>query len=187
LLGDELFDNLNDAFKSPDQFDRFGVFSLSSDPMSPPMWAHYSSNYHGYVVGFDTSHPYFKFKKATGVGIFEVLYETNLHSELMDLLDKPVNVLARKRTEWAYEKEWRHIRERSECDQSLDGGRVSLFRVPFEAVKCVIKSERADDKLNAQIADFSRLYGQGIEIGTIIHDWQTGKIKVDGIRALMTS
>lgn len=183
-FGENFFDAYNSTLQQSDITDRFGIFSLSADAKNPPMWAHYSSNYCGYVVGLDTAHEYFKFTKADGVALFEVIYENTILSEFMDHIDDPKNILARKRSEWAYEKEWRHIRERTECDVSLELDRISLFKIPVEAVTCIIKSERADQKLNEQVERFKLEHNTSLEIGVISHDWQTGTIQIEGIQSL---
>jgi hypothetical protein len=83
------------------------VLSFSATPLSPAMWAHYSNNYKGFCLKFQTSLFGDKFKE-----IFEEIKYSKIRPILtpVDLENLNFNLKEKvftKSEEWAYEHEWR--------------------------------------------------------------------------------
>ncbi len=123
-----------------------GVLSLTEDPCSAPMWAHYANEYKGLVIGLDSESEFFqpKPKEPRVCGqLMNVLY-TDISPVVYvepGQLDIPKEVFFTKASCWEYEKEWRIIKYLPQASEVIDGPggkKVCLFEVPPEAVKEVI-------------------------------------------------
>ena len=170
-LLDPLVAQFNDFDIFRDFSDDCGVFSLSSDALNPVMWYHYAKMYSGYVVGFDTFHPWFWRENEFGKSVcqlFEVTYENTIRSEFQDLLEDPIVPFLRKRLDWAYEKEWRMVKDLKQAS-AVVGNKVKLFEVPAEAVTGIYFGPRteANSPLFARAATFKVLQNPEIEIGFV--------------------
>ena len=88
-----------------DEKKRFRILSLSSDPVSPQLWSHYSNNYDGVCLCFST--------KGVFSGAKPVIYKPCKKQMAMDgtALTKAVyEGFFHKQDGWSYEKEWRIVR-----------------------------------------------------------------------------
>ena len=139
--------------------ERFGIFSMTEDPVQLLMWTHYGAEHRGFVVGFQPSHPFF-----AQVGTLRrVEYRTERVSVssndgvirvaghwLVEGQDPPVETLLRKHPDWAYEKETRLIVPLAGADEVIrsETGKdaVYLLRFPETAVRVLILGARIDDK-----------------------------------------
>ena len=137
--------------------ERFGIVSFASDPRHPLMWAHYTGDGSGFVIGYDKSEisglarradclqPVYYQDRPTPVLAFEALSENNVNA-----------ILSFKSHHWLYEDEWRLIVELSETigtgqvDQF--GYLINLLRVPNEAVVSVYYTERTPSQLVDPVA-----------------------------------
>ncbi|WP_313591913.1 DUF2971 domain-containing protein [Agrobacterium cavarae] len=80
-------------------------FSLSETYTSAPMWAHYAVNHTGFVLEFDTAHPWFRNISDKQKSLLrQVKY---VDGQLDEALDDPHAAFGSKTADWAYEKEWR--------------------------------------------------------------------------------
>lgn len=130
------------AFSKPTDFiesvdyilDNIGIFSLSEDPLNKLMWSHYSSSHQGIALGFEVddnsilyNQKYFNNVKYTDEPLnfelsngrlVEINYFYNDSGQLeskgsLQIKDPELQkIFFTKTTEWAYEKEWRYIREK---------------------------------------------------------------------------
>lgn len=113
--------------------DNVGVFSLSEDPLNMLMWSHYSYNHQGIALGFDFEDSsilndgvYFKPINYTDEPLSfdlsdgKLVEHTYYYNESMELKSKMSlqfidpqlqKIFFTKTTDWAYEKEWRYVRE----------------------------------------------------------------------------
>lgn len=103
------------------QNQKFGIFSLTKNPLSIPMWAYYSENHSGFCVGLKTTviaeH---QLRVLENGGLFS-LYDVNYTSEIPNvLIDMPLNdnkndndysesVHYTKSKDWKHEEETRII------------------------------------------------------------------------------
>jgi len=87
-------------------FFKFGLISMTEDPLHPLMWSHYAKN-SGFVIQFKTSllpNDFF--------GPFPITYSTKLESIDFSRYNPALCFLYQsniKNTAWAYENEWRFL------------------------------------------------------------------------------
>lgn len=126
-----------------------GALSLSEICDHELMWSHYAEEHKGYVIGFDSSHPFFNQRKSSK--------DELRHLRKIEYRDKPpvINLMQTsgaelffvKSSKWQYENEWRMLLPLSDSDEviSKEPYPVHLFNFPLGAVKKII--------LGAKIAD----------------------------------
>lgn len=118
------------------------VLSLSSRIDSMPMWAHYASNFTGYVIEFDMQNPYLfsddSNNCAKPVMYFNKLESVdNLYLRTVQGYDYFTNLLAlQKTTDWSYEYEWRKVKSFTELE--IDENGILLDTFPVEAITKII-------------------------------------------------
>ncbi|WP_171172930.1 DUF2971 domain-containing protein, partial [Ruegeria sp. HKCCA5929] len=86
-----------------DANDKLGVLSLSRNPTSMPMWAHYANSHDGFCLGIDPDQILNENDAIVG---FEVIYDKK---ELKREFTLAQAILGHKFREWAYEAEYRMI------------------------------------------------------------------------------
>lgn len=127
----------------------FGLLCLSSVPDDILMWSHYSRSHTGFVVGFNTSHPFF----TQGPELLEIEYneERVLMGHTVGLSDEEHRasiraLIRRKSPHWKYEGEWRQLHRLATCDREKgDNDRVNHFRsIPAELIIEIILGCRCD-------------------------------------------
>lgn len=127
-----------------------GAVSLSEICDHELMWSHYAEEHKGYVVGFDSSHPFFNQKKSPG--------DELRHIRKIAYRDKPpvINLTKTNASElffvkslkWEYEAERRMILPLSDSDEVIDKKPfpIHLFKFPATAVKRIIFGARISDE-----------------------------------------
>lgn len=134
-----------------------GVFCLSSNPVSAPMWAHYGCDYSGFAVEFSTQHDFL-----SGAGIKRVrpvTYEMRVVSNWTGIDDS--DLLARKSEEWSYEQEWRTARILETATKIASG--FHLFEVAVDAVTGILIGELSEPSLIAKAKEAKLRYGWPIK------------------------
>lgn len=94
--------------------ERIGIVSLSSDPFSRLMWAHYASAQKGIAVGFRIEEGTEKdgvLAVITPLGLALKVEYSPERCTLTDRADGAAHFFRRKHPDWTYEKEWRVFRE----------------------------------------------------------------------------
>lgn len=106
--------------------DNFKILSLAENCRSPQMWAHYTDNYQGICIEFDTEE---EFRDILPV---EYIPESAEHPHYYEPDHMPSDIdtivvqsYLQKCLEWNYEREWRVIRNSSEGD-FYDFSRTSI-------------------------------------------------------------
>jgi Protein of unknown function (DUF2971) len=142
-----------------------GILSLTQSPRQNTMWVHYANHHQGIVVEIDGTHPYF----AKAMTFFPIKYSDRLVSVSLvngllriggiqfsykrvlrgEITEIPLQLLLRKKLEWAYEREWRMLQRLGDCDERRDNPdpsccAICLFRIPKQAIKAVIFGFKAD-------------------------------------------
>ena len=127
-----------------------GAFSLSEICDHELMWSHYAEEHKGYVVGFDSSHPFFNQKKSS--------IDELRHLRKIEYRDKPpvINLMKTngselffvKSSKWKYEAEWRMLLPLSDSTEVIDKNpyAIYLFKFPATAVKRIILGARVSDE-----------------------------------------
>ena len=134
---------------------KVGVLCLSEVGNSILMWGHYTDNHRGFVVGFDSNHPFFSCRR-TDQDEFGFLrkvdYQRKRPKVVLTDTSSPV-WFQTKSEQWAYEKEWRIVRVLSEAMCRINGSPfpVCLFEFPPDVVLEIIIGLRATP------SQFSRL------------------------------
>lgn len=103
------------------------------------MWAHYATNHDGFVIAFDSNHP---FVKGPGKGIYKltkVKYSTDRPNVGISKLTL-VDTYFTKSTEWEYEQEWRVFASVDKADKIIEASPfpICLFSVPPDSIVQVI-------------------------------------------------
>lgn len=129
---------------------RFGVVSFASDPLHPLLWAHYTTDGSGFVIGYKVS-DLRELVDESGLETFQPVqyYASPLIIPREDILKIDaaiINVLLAKSTYWKHEGEWRLIKRLSNTTgtgKSDDKGQsINLVTIPNEAVAEVYCTER---------------------------------------------
>ena len=130
-------------------FDKIiGIYSLSKRPDSVLMWSHYGKNHNGFVVGFDSEHPFFgRHRSHQYIDVLsEVIYsrnriEVDVANPKNNKAEDTNKILITKNIEWEYEKEYRLIRKLDEAaamGYPISKPPIFLFKIPCECIKSVI-------------------------------------------------
>lgn len=119
-----------------------GILCLSKNESSLLMWSHYAGEYSGAVIEFDEDHEFF-------TGLFNIEYrehrpKKDISSYLNSKLPIPIAELCVKPKVWEYEKEYRIVRNLSDCKPvgEYDVFPVYVMDIPLEAIKSVTLGER---------------------------------------------
>ena len=129
---------------------RFGIVSFTTEPVNALMWAHYTRDGSGFVIGYDMD----QISESLTEGTYswhQVKYvnqPTPMISDTLihDALANPREILSRKGSHWSYENEYRLI---VELNSTIGLGKkdalnqpINVIRVPNEAVRRVYFTER---------------------------------------------
>src|SRR5439155_13428816 len=90
---------------------RFGVLCFSEVKDEHLMWAHYAAEHRGFVIEFDTGNTSFQ-----QLGLLRQV-EYLPHRPVYDPAKGAMGFWRQKTKKWAYEREWRRVRELSHCEQ----------------------------------------------------------------------
>ena len=158
--------DLKDSFNKS-TFDRInklvGILCFSEIPDSLLMWSHYADSHKGFIIGFDSSHPFFDQRKTKDDLIrnikpvhyakerpsFAGFSKKPNESEIFRFAD---HMLLTKADVWEYEHEWRmvHILEAAtECIGKLSS--IFLFEFPPECISSIILGCRTDKSTKTSI------------------------------------
>ena len=128
---------------------RFGVVSFATDPLHPLLWAHYTTDGSGFVIGYKVR-DLKELVDESGLETFQPVhyYARPLIIPREDILNKEgaiINVLLAKSIYWEHEGEWRLIKRLSNTigtGQSDDKSQpINLVTIPNEAVAEVYYTE----------------------------------------------
>lgn len=93
-------------------FSSMGVFSLSSEPDNQLMWAHYADSHRGFCLGFENHETNVLGQGGNPVDYVERMPKPSITSFSMDAGGDVVSLIAyTKSKQWAYEKEWRVLKQ----------------------------------------------------------------------------
>lgn len=122
---------------------RIGIFCMSKNNDSLLMWSHYADQYSGAVIEFDTDHDFFK-------GLIEVEYsklrpQKSVNYYIYSETPIPIAELCVKSDVWAYEAEYRIVRDLRDCTcvGRCNGFDVYVSSVPVECIKSICLGERS--------------------------------------------
>lgn len=109
------------------------------------MWAHYAKNHEGFVIAFNSEHP---FIRGPGKGLYKLTKiryaadRPNIGISKLTLADAYFT----KSSEWAYEEEWRVFASVGKADKIIEDTPfpIYLFNIPPESILQVILGCRID-------------------------------------------
>lgn len=136
-----------------------GVLSLTTDPGSAPMWAHYGGVYAGLVVGFDSASSFF-FPTAgepKGFGKLQKVRYTNTPSVAYvesGSYEFATELFFTKAECWAAEDEWRVLKflpHAHEVTERPSQRPIHLFEVPPAAVQEVVFGYKMSQEARAVV------------------------------------
>lgn len=135
-----------------------GACSFSEVPDSLLMWAHYGAWHKGFVVEFNSHHPYFHEQKSPDDELRHlrrVLYRSARTSALLSELSATEMFLV-KSEHWSYEREWRILRAFVDASQVIPQPNypIHLFVFPHEAVTSVILGARIEPEVEKRVRQF---------------------------------
>jgi hypothetical protein len=136
-----------------------GVLSLSATNDNLLMWAHYTEQHTGFVIGFDTAQDGW-----AESGLLngppgepsEIVYSDTRPAPVNITDTTPEHIWYMKSSEWKYEQEWRVTRWIPKAPKTAtreDGSKVPLFPFPPEALSRIIFGCRASDVLQGEILE----------------------------------
>jgi hypothetical protein len=133
-----------------------GILSLSETRDSVLMWAHYTSQYTGFVIGFDVDHPAWRrlqMESGPTAEPTKILYTRTRPAPDRMIRMTPDVVWYTKSSEWEYEQEWRFTRLIRKAAKAVRVGDddIPLFPFPKEAVSEVILGHRLSSGLDLEI------------------------------------
>jgi hypothetical protein len=116
---------------------RFGILSLTEDPLSRAMWSYYASAGTGFVIGVDPQHPFFVGENVTPpVNVLrKVIYSDN---RIENFWQNPYSLFLVKNTDYCHEREWRMFKKLADCDQRIEAEPlICLWNIPPEMIRSV--------------------------------------------------
>ena len=126
-----------------------GILCLTERADDHLMWVHYADGHAGFVIGFDTTNPFFR---TEGRILRKVAYQ----SRPPMLSEVNVDACFCKSTVWRHEREWRCVRQFDKSEPR---------NVSFEPalVKEIIFGRRMEDWQITRLLDFATYYEMNVE------------------------
>jgi Protein of unknown function (DUF2971) len=139
-----------------------GIMCLSEIPDSILMWGHYTDCHRGFVIGYDSDHPFFSKRRGPDdeFGFLrQVVYQRQRPQITLSDTSSPA-WFNTKSDQWTYEKEWRMLRILSEadCRDKKTGFSICLFGFPEDSVLEIIIGLRATPSLIQELKSLSRAF-----------------------------
>lgn len=164
-----------------------GALCLTETPDNLLMWAHYANSHTGFVVEFDTTHPYFD-ERRSDEDEFRYLRQVNYRDTrpsgaLTDM--SGYELFTVKSTHWGYEREWRILRPLPDAERviSAEPYPVHLFRIPFSAISAVILGARCSVETASMLSKSLRQQPElaGVKLLQAIPDESQFLLRVESV------
>jgi len=138
-----------------------GILCLCENRQSILMWSHYAENHKGFLVGFESSDPFFSHRpdEPEEIGqLTRVRYakkRPSIHVDVIENRGLIPDFLFSKNEDWSYEREWRVIRFLKNASRTILND-VYLFEVPATAIREIVLGANADSRLVEGLASAAR-------------------------------
>ncbi len=134
------------------------ILSLSDNPTNILMWGHYAHSHSGFVIEFDTNHPFFSQRRSQKdeFGFLRrVIYQKEYPSLDPLLPENTENHFLIKSNDWEYESEWRMLLPQSIADKTIniDGKEYDLYKIPSNIIKTIIFGCNASENLKNNVCN----------------------------------
>ena len=121
------------------------------------MWAHYAENHRGFVIQFDSDHPFFSNQNEPGIGFSSptrVRYRDKRPITTYSSMTE-TQIFLTKSTDWIYEQEWRYLKfldnpDRTKPDPNNPELPICLYHIPPDAVLGLILGCNSSDDLKSK-------------------------------------
>lgn len=134
-----------------------GIVSLSANPTSSLMWAHYADNHKGFALGFQV------WAKDIPENLLEIEYVSKIPDNASS--DAIIKAAMYKSSEWAYEDEYRLIYE--------NGNQLIKYPMKLTDVVFGLRMSEADRHLVARVA------GKGVGYHWAMRTENEFEVKID--------
>ena len=132
-----------------------GALSLSEIYNHELIWSHYADEHKGYVIGFDTKHPFFNQRKSDEDELRHLrkIEYSDVRPEINLMETDVVELFYTKSSKWAYESEWRMVLPLSDCSEKIEKEPypIHLFNFPPEAIASAILGIKMNEQHKAKI------------------------------------
>jgi|SRR5690554_676579 len=128
----ENIENLDDLkIISRNTYKNIGICSFSETIDNHLMWAHYTNNYNGFVLGFDGANIQTKFQheQILRCTLTRVIYPSKLKVIKKEYNFAEYYVFTTKIKHWSYEKEWRLIAHLKNNDRTFEYFKDSVKQI----------------------------------------------------------
>jgi Protein of unknown function (DUF2971) len=140
-----------------------GILSLTEKYDNLLMWAHYAAQHTGYVIEIDMAHEFWKAFDGANVergpdALRKVAYSEHRPGRGGVGLSV-TDVYFTKSVKWAYEQEWRILRNVGDADHTMNiEGKlpIYLYSFPKESVKTILLGCRVSDTLRESVLEIVR-------------------------------
>ena len=133
-----------------------GILSVTESPNNLLMWAHYANSHQGFVIEFDSTHPFFDQRKSEEDELrhlSKVIYSKKRPNLQLLQISSMNEFLLVKSNEWFYEEEWRMLMALSDANKIIEENLhdIYLFKVPFDVIRAVLIGARATPETHKNI------------------------------------
>jgi len=138
---------------------QIGVLSLTAEPGSLLMWAHYADHHRGFAIEFDALHPFFHQRQSKDDEfhhVRRVWYKRNRPCTQIESLLSPPTLLT-KSVDWRYEREWRMLADFTRFAHNVvreAGQEIHLVAIPPACITGVILGARMADETRDEVLAF---------------------------------
>lgn len=163
-----------------EQFNKFargiGILSLTETSTNRAMWSLYASEGRGFVIEFDSDHPFFKAPNGRTL-LKKVQYSNEWGG---DFIENPYRLFWTKHEEFSFEREWRMILDLAKCDSVETRSGVEIFtrRLTTRSIKSVIFGYNYDARSLAQHGARLRIFDEQIQVRAAIANTRSGEIEL---------
>lgn len=139
---------------------KFGVLSLSEDPLLPLMWGHYADGDRGFLIGFNSGSDFFN--PTDWQSLTKPMQPMTYSDEKPEMTERGKSedndsmMLFTKPACWSGEKEWRALRRLDGASKVISKPPydIHLFNFPESAVVEVVLGARIEAEAESQIRAF---------------------------------
>ncbi|HYI26330.1 MAG TPA: DUF2971 domain-containing protein [Bradyrhizobium sp.] len=156
-----------------------GIFSVSTTPISQPMWGLYASSGSGFIVNFRARHDFFMGRPS---GIEKSLLRKVHYTDqrIPEFWSNPCYLFAVKETEWAFEKELRLIKNLTDCKEigMVNGIPLLVMDVVPGMIDSIVFGYNYDkSNLYGDMSDL-RAFDPAVRFEQAVIDLSTSKLRV---------
>ncbi|GEM_PF-5043272 len=157
-----------------------GVLSLCEQNNNKALWSLYAGAGNGFALDFDAQHEFFITKRNNGEFRNRILKMHYRDDRIPDIWTNPYYLFGIKNSDFAFEREWRCLRQLDECDQVelSEGNIIHTVSPPRGLIKGVIFGYRWTPA-DIDLAKFAiREFDDTISISSAIPNSKTGEIDI---------